>query len=314
MKLKVAIIGFGYWNHYARIVNEHPDCELSMICDLKQENLDKAKEQFPNVITTTNHEDALMDKTISAVIICTPVKTHYGIAWASLFSFKHVLCEKAFTYTESEAKDLILKAKINNVKLSVGHTFSYNSCVKYIKKLLEEKALGDVYYVAMTRVGNSPKRQDVNALWDLGSHDISMLINWFGMPKEVSSFGESYLQDGLEDFCVTNLKFENRVIANIKNSWINPIKRRFVTIVGSEKMLVYDDLSKTVTLYFNDGAVDIWNADQSAEPLKEQVNDFISSIINNHEPLVSGTDGLNVVRVLESCQKSLKNNSEKITL
>ncbi len=313
MKLKVALVGIGYWGfHYARLISNHPDCELSMICDLNQEHLDTAKEAYPNVIVTKDINDVIKSK-CEAVIVCTPVKTHFDIVSYMMISKKHILCEKAFTKNVDEAQALVNENKFKNLKIEIGHTYIFNSIVQEIKQILDDKLLGDIYYVAMTRVGMSPIRPDCNAIWDLGTHDISMLIYWFGMPTEVSSFGESYLQDGLEDFVVTNLKFKNKVIANIKNSWINPVKRRYVTIVGSEGMLVFDDIEKSLCRYDKAGFVGKSTAPPN-EPLKEQVDDFIDSIISNREPLVTGQDGFNVVRVLEACQTSLKNNSEKITL
>jgi len=221
--------------------------------------------------------------------------------------------EKAFTSNSDEAKDLIKTAEANNVKLTVGHTYQHNDAVKYIKKLLDDKALGDIYYVSMTRVGMSPIRNDVNALWDLGAHDLSMLVNWFGMPKNVSSYGKSYLQDGLEDFVITNLEFENNVIANVRNSWLNPVKRRNITIVGSNKMVTFDDLEKTVEVYNKKGER-LKVGTFKTEPLAEQLDDFVQAIVKNKEPLVSGTDGLRVVELLEAAQTSLKNRSQKINL
>jgi len=312
MKLNIGVIGVGYWNHYVRILSEHQNVDQIYVCDLKQENLDRVTEKYPSVITATDFNYILSKPEIEGVILCTPVKTHCKIGEAVLNTNRSLLCEKAMTYTSDEAQRMINSSKMFGGKLCIGHTFEYNSLVQHIQKLLDEKVLGEIYYISMTRVGMSPVRQDVNALWDLGAHDFSMLIKWFGMPQSISSFGKSYLNDGIEDFVTTNVEFENNVIANIKNSWINPIKRRVVTIIGSKKMLEFDDIEKSLVIYDNDGKhkLDI----EYKQPLSEQVNDFIDSILHDRQPLVTWESGLRVVKVLEAAQKSLKNNSEKVML
>jgi predicted dehydrogenase len=317
MKLKVGIIGCGgYWaKNYLRIINEHPDCKLNVICDSNIELLQKIKSEHRYPIATENIETIFeyKEKELDCAIVCTPVKSHYRLVGELLNNGVHVLCEKAFTYKSVEAEDLIAASHYKGLSLSVGHTYIHNNYVQHIKKLLDEKVLGDIYYVSMTRFGMSPVRQDVSAMWDLSAHDVSMLLYWFGeIPQSVSVFGKSYLQDGIEDVTFMDLEFSNNVIANIRASWRNPIKRRNITIVGSKKMISFDDVAKTLEIYEGDNkeVIDI----PYGEPLKNVVDDFIDSIINNRQPLVTGEDGLNVVRVLEAGQKSLNNNSEKVYL
>ncbi len=309
--MKIGVIGIGYWNHYVRLISEHPDCELTIVCDLNQENLDKVKQKYPNVAITTKSED-LYEYYLDGVVICTPVTTHFKLCNGFIIQGIPILCEKAFTYTSGSANWLIDIAEDKNVPILVSHTYEYNSCVQHIKKLLDEKALGDIYYVSMTRVGLSPIRQDCNAFWDLGAHDVSMLINWFGMPQSVSASGNSYLQDGLHDVVFANLEFSNNIMAHIKCSWLNPVKRRNITIVGSEKMLTFDDIQKEVIIYDKQG--EYLQQIEYKEPLKEVVNDFVEVIKNNKKPLVDGLKGLKVVHVLEAAQRSLESNSSKITL
>ncbi len=310
MKIRVGIIGFGYWaTNYARIISAHNKAELIVICDSSNESLNKASKQYPNVATS----NSLSGYDIDCCIVCTPVTTHFDIVAELLENRIPVLCEKAVTATEEDARELIDIAKEFGVTFSVGHTYIHNSYVQHIKKLLDEKARGDIYYVSMTRFGNSPVRNDVSAMWDLSAHDISMLLYWFNeLPQSVSVFGKSYLKDGIEDVTFMDLEFSNNIIANLRASWRNPIKRRNITIVGSKKMISFDDVAKTLEMYEGDKK-EVINIPYG-EPLKNVVDDFIDSIINKRKPLVTGNDGLNVVKVLEAGQQSLKRNSQKIYL
>jgi predicted dehydrogenase len=217
---------------------------------------------------------------------------------------KNVLCEKSFTSKSYQARELIELADNNGLTLAVAHTFEHNSLFKFTKNLIENGGLGDVYFVTLSRMGNSPKRMDVNCLIDLAAHDISMLISLFGMPKYVSAFGNSYLKDGIADVANINLEFENKTIVNIMCSWLSPQKERKVTIVGSKRKLVFDDIEKSLTIFDNDGEhkIDI----EYKQPLAEQVNDFYESVTYNRQPIVGGYEGYQVVKVLEACNESLK--------
>lgn len=314
MTLKVGIIGAGgYWaKNYIRIIGEHADCELVAVCDKDNDALFKFYTINQEVPLYTDLSKMIMDKRMDCAIVCTPVSSHYQIVHTLLSNGTHVLCEKAFTKNIEDGEILNYHAGYKNLILAVGQTYYYNSLVQKVKELLDQNYLGDVYYLSMVRVGNSPIRNDCNTFWDLAPHDISMLDYWFGMPTSISVFGKSYFQDGLEDFCVANLELKNNITASIKCSWVNPVKRRSVTIVGSKKMLVLDDIERTLTVYEKDKEekIDV----QYKEPLKEQVNDFIDCILNNKKPKCGGEEGLNVVKVLVAGSKSLKNNSEKFFL
>jgi predicted dehydrogenase len=306
--MKINVIGLGYWQHYPRLVSEHEDCELAMVCDLKEENLEKVKSKYPDVITTTNIDD-MIHSDIENVIVCTPVTTHYKIVRDLLMAGKNIMCEKAFTLKGYQASELVEIADANNLILMVGHTFIYNSLVQKIKQFLLDGYLGDIYYVNMVRVGMSPVRQDVNCIYDLSAHDISMVIDWFGMPKYVSAFGNSYLKDKIEDVANINLEFENKTIVNIMCSWLSPQKERKITIVGSKRKLVFDDIEKSLTIFDNDGEhkIDI----EYKQPLAEQVNDFYESVTYSRQPIVGGYEGYQVVKVLEACNESLKQRAKE---
>lgn len=296
--MKIGLIGAGYWGaNYIRTLKEL-GIEIGMLCDKNIAGLEKYN------LPVTDSLDDVMKSDCGGVIVCTPVTTHYKIVKDLLLAGKNVMCEKVFTQTSEQAKELTDLAEVNGLKLLICHTFIYNSCYQFVKQFIADGGLGEVYYANMVRVGNSPKRMDIGCAGDLAPHDFSMLIDLFGMPKTISAFGNSYLRDGLEDIATINLSFENNVIAAITCSWLNPRKERCVTIVGSEAMLVFDDIKKSVTV-FSEGAenkIDI----EYKSPLKEQVIDFINCIENDEDPLVGGYEGMQVVSVLESAQKALK--------
>lgn len=310
MKLKIGLFGIGYFGmNYVRLLHNHPDAELVAICDANPKAFEKLKEQYPNAEYVTELKNVELD----AIIICTPLSTHYDLAKMSLGLGKHTLVEKPMTDTVAKSIELISLAKEKNVKLVCGHTFIYNSLVRRVKKYIDDGSLGKILYMTFHRTGKSPIRDDCNSLADLSTHDISMALYWLEeMPKIVLSFGKSYLQTEIEDVCFTTLEFSNNIVAHLHSSWYEPRKQRCVTIVGSEKMLVFDDVAKTLVIY--DGNYQYVQNIEYKEPLSEQVNDFIDSIINNRNPLVTGNDGLQVVKVLEAAQRSLKNNSEKVYL
>jgi predicted dehydrogenase len=302
--MKISLVGAnGYWcGNYIRTLKEL-GVEIGLLCDKNIAGLEKYN------LPVTDSLDDIMKSDSDGVIVCTPVTTHYNIVKDLLLAGKNVMCEKIFTPTSSQAIELTEIAANNDLKLLVGHTFIFNSCYQFMKQFIEDGGLGDVYYVNMVRVGNSPKRMDIGCVGDLAAHDFSMLIDLFGMPQYVTAFGNSYLNDGLEDIATINLEFKNDVIATITCSWLNPRKERRVTVVGSEAMLVFDDIEKSVTVFNKEGEnkIDL----EYKSPLKEQVIDFINSIEKDEEPLVGGYEGIQVVKVLEACNESLKQRNGK---
>jgi len=336
-KLTFAIVGVGYWGpNFVRLLNSLKDISLKTVCDLNENNLSKIKENYTDLITTTNINDILEDGEIDAVIVCTPLKTHYNIVKKLLEANKHVLCEKPLTFTTEESQKLIDISNKSNLKLAVGHIFEYNSCIEYIKNMLVEKSLGDIHYIHFKRTGLGPIRQDINSMWDLASHDISILLNLFEefKPKFVSAFGQKYIQEGMEDVVFLNIEFENKLIANIHVSWLDPCKVRSATFVGDKKMVVFDDLSlsEKIKIYdkgvsyqpssyefsdfqlsMRDGGISIPNVKYD-EPLKKEVLDFINAIKNNQTTIADGVKGREVVRILEAAQESLNNNFKRIEI
>lgn len=336
--VKMGLIGYGYWGpNLARIVAESSHASLVSCADLVESSLKDIKEKYPFVSTTKNYYDILSDKIIEAVLIVTPTKTHYKIAKDCLLAKKHVFVEKPLASNSGECQELIQIAKENNVILMVGHVFLFNPSVQYIKDLLKKKDLGQIRHLHFQRRNLGPIRSDVNVLWDLAPHDISMLLFFIKeKPISVIASGECYLQEGIEDVVSASIKFTGNIMANLILSWIDPIKIRDITLVGSKKMLLFDDVRITDKVQIFDKNATISKDARGVsfkqfqvalhtgniqipeitmkEPLREEFKHFVSSIKNNHQPITNGENGLAVVRILEALQESLKNNSKLIEL
>lgn len=337
-KIKVGLIGYGYWGpNIARILNDSPKVELLYCADLIESSLKQIKQNYPQVKITKNYKEILNDQRIEAVFIVTPTKTHFKIAKDCLLAKKNVFVEKPITYEEKDAKELISLAKKYKKILAVGHIFLFNSSVRHIKKILDKKTLGTIRYLHFQRRNLGPVRKDVNVLWDLAPHDISMLLYFISQkPLYAIAVGQSFLQKGIADIVSANIKFENNIIANLIYSWIDPIKIRDVTIVGDKKMLLFDDVNivekikifnknaniieETRGVSFGEYQVALHAGDiyipsiKNKEPLKEEINHFIECIYKNRQPINDGINGLQVVNIIAALQKSLDNNSKEIHL
>lgn len=337
-KIKVGLIGYGYWGpNIARLIDESDRIELAYCADLLDNSLNQIKQKYPQTKTTKNYKDILKDKSVSGILIVTPTKSHYKIAKDCLLAKKHVFVEKPLTYSVKEAEELVKIASENNVLLLVGHVFLFNPAVRYIKKIIEKGELGTIRHLHFQRRSLGPVRKDVNVLYDLAPHDISMLLYFINQkPKSVIATGESYLQKDIQDVVSASIKFEDKIMANIILSWIDPIKIRDVTIVGSKKMLLFDDVNtsekikifdknasiieKTRDVTFGEYQIALHSGEthtpviENKEPLKEEINHFIDCIIEKKKPLNDGNNGLQVVRILEALQNSLDNNSQEMQI
>lgn len=336
--VRVGLIGYGYWGpNLARVIHESYDADLVYCADISERSLKDIKKKYPQVKTTTQYNDILNDPLVTAVIIATPTRTHFTIAKDSLMAKKHVFVEKPLAYSSSECKELIRLANENNVKLMVGHLFLFNASVIYIKNLLQKKEIGEIRHLNFQRRSLGPIRKDVNVLWDLAPHDFSMLLYFINKkPISIVAFGESYLQENIEDVVTISIKFKNNIFVNLILSWIDPIKIRDITIVGSKKMILFDDIqtSEKVKIFdknaniikdtrgvtFGEFQVALHSGDiyipgiTNKEPLKEELQHFISCIHENKNPITDGKNGLDVVRLLEAAQTSLRDNSRVVAL
>jgi len=329
------LIGYGYWGpNFARDIDANSNSRLKYCADLKEEVLNKAKEKYPNIIVTKDYHDILRDDSIDAVVVATPTKTHFQIVKEAILAKKHVFVEKPMCYTTQEAKELVAIAEDNNVKLMVGHIFLFNPSVDYIKKAIDNNEIGQLRHMHFQRRNLGPIRQDVNVMWDLAPHDVSMALYFIGqMPISVVASGETFLQNDNNNYDVVSatMKFPNNIIVNMIFSWMDPIKIRDATIVGDQKMILFDDVSltekikvfdknanimeSTKDVSFGEYQINIHGGDvfvpaiKNSQPLQEEIAHFINCISNNKQPLTDGKNGLAVVRVLEAIQKSLDNNS-----
>lgn len=334
--INIGVVGAGYWGpNYLRIFSELEGGRCRCCCDLDEANLRKVKKAWPSTIVTKDYEEVAKDPDVDGVVITTPLDTHYEVARCCLEEGKHVLIEKPFTSTSKEAEKLIEMADKNNLVLMAGHVYRYNPGIVKLKEIMGE--LGDVYYASAERVGLGPIRKRANVLWDLVIHDISISTYLFDTaPKTVSTEGASYIQEGVEDVVFLNLKFPNNVIFTVYATWIAPEKIRKVTVVGSKAMAVFDDVRKSEMLkvyerevdktlldstpeYCNHQSIvalgDIYlpRVDQS-EPLKNQASHFLDCISKNKRPITDGYEGLKVIRILESAQKSLGGGGREVCL
>lgn len=324
--INIGIIGCGYWGiNYVRVFSELPDVTVSRVCDKSDERLLKMHRKFPYVFPTKLIEELLADDEIDAVVVATEASSHYDITKACLLNNKHVLVEKPMTNTVEEGEELVKLSEENNLKLMVGHTFLYNPSVRKIKEYLSDD-IGSIYYLKATRTHLGLIRQDVNAIWDLAPHDISIFSFLLDtQPLWVSAVGGNFL-NGRPDVGFLTLGFPQNILGHIHVSWINSNKVREISVVGSKKRIVFDDLNSMESVrIFEKGAAMTGEADSfgefqlqlrdgdilsprinTSEPLKNQCSHFISCVSNDHRPLTDGINGLNVIRVMEAVNLSLE--------
>lgn len=336
-RVKVGMIGFGYWGpKLTRNLAEMPDAELAWVADLDEERLARVRRQYPAVRTTPNYRD-MLESDVDAVVIATPVRTHFRLAAESLAAGKHVMVEKPLTATSAEGEELVREAEARGVVLMVGHTFVYNVAVRRLREIIASGELGRIYYIDAARLNLGLFRSDVNVLWDLAPHDLSILLYVLGRdPLAVSARGSANVTPGVHDVAYVETRFPDNIIAHFQVSWLDPCKVRRVTVVGSKKMVVYDDLLESEKIRIYDKGVDRpYETDQFQdfhlayrygdvtiphipvqEPLRVQCEHFVDCIRTGARPDTDGYEGLKVVRILEQADRSLHNggNREPLTL
>jgi predicted dehydrogenase len=332
--IRVGIVGAGYWGpKLARNFRELDGASLSIVADLREDRLEELKSLYPGVATTTKFEK-LLESDIDAVVIATPVKTHYLLAKKSLLAGKHTFVEKPITSQSDQAEELVALADNLGLSLMVGHTFVFNPAVRAVREIVHSGELGEIYYINSTRVNLGLLQPDINVMWDLAPHDISLLRHILGRdPEKVSARGAVYVNkfNNLHEVVYMNIVFFGGVMANLRLSWLDPVKQRKVTIVGSKKMVVYDDISQNRVVIFDKG-VDVppysvtedefrasyRHGDEVVyplewlEPLRSECLHFLESIHNGKSPISSGEDGVKVLKVLETAQRSLNNGGVEL--
>ena len=331
--IKIGVIGCGYWGpNLIRNFNNTPGCEMVICCDMQDERLERIKSRFPGIKTTKKHED-LLNSDLDAVAIATPVWTHYPLAKSFLEAGKHVFVEKPLTPSSEECLELIELAEEKGLTLMVGHTFEYTAAVNKIKEIVASGELGDILYVNSTRVNLGLFQQDINVIWDLAPHDISIITYVLEQePVSVNAQGMSHFKEGIEDVAMTTMTFNSGTIAFIRNSWIDPNKVRSMIFVGSKKMLVYDDTSPNEKIKIYDKGVEkpayydnfaefqfsyrygdiyIPRIDER-EALSTECGHFVECIKEKRTPRSDGYSGLRVIRVIEAAVASLKEEGRAI--
>jgi predicted dehydrogenase/protoporphyrinogen oxidase len=323
--VRIAVVGLGYWGpNLVRNLAELSAFEITHLCDLRQEVLEAVQGRYPHAQTTTRFEEILRDDAVDAVAIATPVSTHYPLAMSALQAGKHAFVEKPLAGSSEEVRELIALAEENERVLMPGHTFLYSPAVTTIKTLIDSGELGEIYFVSSSRVNLGLHQPDASVVWDLGPHDFSILRYWLGeLPAEVSALSRSCLLPSVPDVCFINLKYASGTVAHVELSWLSPSKLRRTAIVGSKKMVVYDDTANESVRIFDSGATlpdpetfgeyrlsyrtgDIVSPRIDAtEPLSLELTDF-GAAIRGERALVSSPEvGLDVVRTVEAVDLSL---------
>jgi len=323
--VRVAVVGLGYWGpNLVRNLHTLRGADLQMICDQNAQRLDQITRRHPTSRTTVDFTDVLEDDAIEAVVIATPIRTHYRLADAALRAGKHVFVEKPLAASSREAQDLADTARTNGLVLLPGHTFLYSPPVLKISELIRSGALGDIYFVSTSRVNLGLHQTDASVVWDLGPHDFSILQFWLGeTPTMVSAISRNCIMPGTPDVTFIALEYASETIAQVELSWLAPSKLRRTTIVGSEAMVVYDDTSNEPVRVFDSGVSlpdpetfgeyrlsyrtgDIVSPRiPVAEPLALELADFCTAIRTATAPHCTAQLGIEVVRVIEAVDRSL---------
>jgi len=334
--INLGVIGCGQWGpNHIRNFAQVQDARVLMCADLSPDRLRAMKESFRTVHTTAHYKDILKHPKIDAVVISTPSASHYKLVKESLLAGKDVLCEKPLCLNEKHAKELIRIASAKKKILMVGHVFLYNAGIQALRHLIQRKHCGQIYYLHSERTNLGPFRQDVNAVWDLAAHDVSIFNYLLGVrPIEVTARGGIYLQKKLEDVAFITLTYPKKILVSIHVSWLDPRKVRQITVVGNKRMIIWDDLDQTgpvriydrqvVQKYYyetfgefqllaKEGTITIPKVDL-CEPLKAQDKEFIKAVQTRRQPLSDGATGLEVVKVLKAAERSLARRGAPVQL
>lgn len=333
-RIRVGIIGLGAWGwNVGRCFYELPDCDLVACCDLGEARRGMAEKHWPGVKTFATADEMLMKSEIDAAVVSTPAVTHYPLVRKALLADLDVFVEKPFTLRVKHAEELASLSEVRSRILMVGHLLEYHPVVEELRNLIRSGELGDIYYIYTQRVNLGRIRGDENALWSFAPHDISQILYMLGMePVDVSARGQSFIQHEIEDVVFLSLFFENRIMAHIHISWLDPHKTRTTTIVGSKKMAVFNDTAATEKLRIYDSRAMPQQAQSygeaiqvrfgeiriprvsTAEPLKIECQHFLDCVANRMTPRSNAMDGLRVVRILEAAQESLKQDGIPVQL
>ncbi|MBW1863482.1 MAG: Gfo/Idh/MocA family oxidoreductase [Deltaproteobacteria bacterium] len=334
--IKIGLIGYGYWGpNLARNFNSNPDFELSAISDFSPDRLQTAGALYPQAKLLDNTEDIFNDNSLDAIAVATPVSTHFDLAKKALMAEKHVWLEKPMTEEVEQAETLIYLAEKMKKKLILDHTFIYTGAVRKIKEIIERGELGDMVYYDSTRVNLGLFQQDIDVIWDLAPHDLSIMEYIMPFRKlTVSATGSHYYGKKVVPKALLAIYMENDIVAHINVSWVSPVKIRQTLIGGSDKMVLYDDNQPSEKIKVYDKGVELFETKEDLyhmkvqyrvgdmyapklddlEALKIETEHFADCIKNDKEPITDGKAGLEVVKILVASKKSLEGNGAPIDL
>ena len=329
--LRVAVVGAGYWGpNLIRNFNEAPGADIVAVADLSTERLAPIRKRYPAIRVTTDHREILADRSIEAVAFATPIHTHRALCEEALAAGKHVLVEKPLAGSVADAEAIVRAAERAGRTLMVGHTFVYNPAVAAVRQIIERGELGSIHYIDSQRVNLGLHQFDFNVLWDLGPHDVSITLFWLGEePVWVQCTGGCFVQSEIEDVAWLTMGFPSGAIAHAHLSWLAPGKIRTMTVIGSRKMAVYDDVTAVEKVKIFDQGVERLEPDELrrayragdihsprvavTEALQVEVRHFIDSIRTGTRPASDGEAGLRVVRVLEAGSRSLRSGGARVS-
>ncbi len=333
---KVAVVGCGYWGpNLIRNFRSLPDCDVKKVCDTDEDRLRHMKSLYPEVETTTDFNDLINDDEIDAIAIATPVNTHFPLTRESLMAGKHTFVEKPMAMSVEECQTMNELARERNLTLMVGHTFIYSAPVRKVKDIIISGDIGEIYYISSRRLNLGLFQKDINVAWDLAPHCISIILYFLGLPPlAVNCQGKPHITKGIEDVTNITIDFPNGAMATIQSSWLDPNKVRDMIIVGSKRMIVYNDTEplEKIKIYdkrverpphydtfaefhysYHYGDVYVPYVKQ-VEPLKVETQHFIDCLRNGTKPMTSGSEGMQVIQVLEAANESLKNHGKRVDL
>jgi predicted dehydrogenase len=327
-KIKIGVAGCGYWGpNLIRNFRSLADCQLKMMCDLSTERLKHLRALYPGVAGHTNYDHMLNGVNLDAVVIATGVNAHYPMAKASLLAGKHTFIEKPMASSVEQCEELVDIAKKNGLILMTGHTFLYSPVVRKIKEIIDQGDIGDIRYISARRLNLGLFQKDINVAWDLAPHDLSIILALMAeMPETINCRGSAHVTPGIEDVTTMCLGFSKQRSATVQSSWLDPRKVREMTIVGSKRMIVYDDLAPLEKIRVFDMRVerpphyDTFGEFQYAyhygdmyapyikqeEPLKTECQHFLDCIRTGTEPISCGLRGMELVQILEASSESLR--------
>jgi predicted dehydrogenase len=332
--IRVGVIGYGYWGpNVVRNFHGQERSQVVAVCDKSEKSMQRIRQAYPDMRITGDSTELLTATDIDAVAVVTPVWTHFELAKAALENGKHVFVEKPFTCTTQQAEELIELADRMNLKIMVDHTFLFTGAVKRIKSLIDDGTLGNLYYYDSTRVNLGLFQHDVNVIWDLAPHDLSIMDYLIKeKPEAVVATGERHL-DGVADIAFMTIYYPNNMIGHINVNWLSPVKVRTTLIGGEKKMLVWNDLEADEKLKIYDKGAqmkggeavyqtlvsyrtgDMWAPRvEQVEALKMEASYFVDCILNDKTPFNDGVAGLHVVRMLEAADESLKQKGKLVQL